>query len=102
MVGANGYAQLFSTAELQWLYETLEDNRNKRCFVYQHIFLRDGSSDAADLNGNGDLLDNTPGNVFRSLMAHYKNVVCFKVIAISYFGRRNSLRLIILQCVWPV
>lgn len=77
MVGMNGSAQPFSTSELQWLYETLEANRNKRCFVYQHIFPWDGSGDAAGLNGHGDLLDNTPGNVFLSLMSHYKNVVWF-------------------------
>lgn len=77
MVGLNGSAQPFSTSELQWLYETLEANRNKRCFVYQHIFPWDGSGDAAGLNGHGDLLDNTPGKVFLSLMSYYKNVVWF-------------------------
>ena len=77
MVGMYGSAQPFSTSELQWLYETLEANRNKRCFVYQHIFPWGGSGDAAGLNGHGDLLDNTPGNVFLSLMSHYKNVVWF-------------------------
>ena len=77
MVGANGSARPFSASELQWLYETLEANRNKRCFVYQHLFAWDGSGDAAGLNGHGDLLDNTPGQVFLSLMSHYKNVVWF-------------------------
>lgn len=77
MVGASDSARPFSTSELQWLYETLEANRNKRCFVYQHLFAWDGSGDAAGLNGHGDLLDNTPGNVFLSLMSHYKNVVWF-------------------------
>lgn len=77
MVGLDGSAQPFSTSELQWLYETLEANRNKRCFVYQHLFPWDGSGDAAGLNGHGDLLDNTPGKVFLSLMSYYKNVVWF-------------------------
>ena len=77
MVGMNGYSSPFSTAELQWLYETLEANRNKRCFVYQHVFPWGGSGDVAGLNGHGDLLDNVPGHVFLSLMSHYKNVIWF-------------------------
>lgn len=39
-------AELFSVDELQWLYETLEVNRNKRCFVFQHVFPWGGSGNA--------------------------------------------------------
>ena len=34
--------KLFTTQELQWLYETLEANRNKRCFVFEHVRPQDG------------------------------------------------------------
>lgn len=29
---------VFTQAYLQWLYETLEANRNKRCFIFEHVF----------------------------------------------------------------
>ena len=31
-------AALFEDGEPKWLYETLEANRNKRCFVFFHVF----------------------------------------------------------------
>ena len=67
---------LFETGELQWLYETLEANRNKRCFVFFHVFPWGDSGNANGLYVN-DLFSGTQGNVFKSLMAHYKNVVLF-------------------------
>ena len=78
MVGvrSNSAADLFTTAELQWLYETLEANRNKRCFVFEHVFPWDGSGDVLNAYG-GDLLSGTCGKVFLSLMRHYKNVLWF-------------------------
>lgn len=78
MVGirSNSAADLFTTAELQWLYETLETNRNKRCFVFEHVFPYDGSGDVLDAYGV-DLLSGGCGKVFLSLMRHYKNVLWF-------------------------
>lgn len=67
---------LFEDGELQWLYETLEDNRNKRCFVFFHVF---PWGDSGNANGayENDLFSGTQGNVFISLMLHYKNVTLF-------------------------
>lgn len=66
----------FTDEELQWLYETLESNRNKRCFVFVHVFPWGGSGNAL-----GAYIDNnwtsTRGTVFENLMKHYKNVVVF-------------------------
>lgn len=78
MVGvrSNSATDLFTNAELQWLYETLETNRNKRCFVFEHVFPWDGSGDVLDAYPT-DLLSGTVGSVFLSLMRHYKNVVWF-------------------------
>ena len=78
MVGvrSNSAADLCTTAELQWLYETLEANRNKRCFVFEHVFPWDGSGDVLDAYGI-NLLSGTCGSVFLSLMRHYKNVLWF-------------------------
>ena len=67
----------FAEGELQWLYETLEANKNKNCFVFMHLFPWDGSGDAVNCYGE-DYLDNTiDGEVFYSLMKHYKNVTWF-------------------------
>jgi hypothetical protein len=46
MVGIKNDADVFTQAELQWLYETLETNRNKRCFVFQHVRPEDGCGNA--------------------------------------------------------
>ncbi len=67
----------FSTKALKWLYETLEANRNKRCILFQHCLRFDGSGKPYSPNMTGDLLNNTQGEVFKSLMEHYTNVVWF-------------------------
>lgn len=78
MVGitSNTPVGLFTETELEWLYDTLEKNRNKRCFVFEHVFPYDGSGDIWDTYGT-DLLDGDSGKVFLSLMRHYKNVLWF-------------------------
>ena len=67
----------FSEEEIQWLYETLETNRNKRCFVFFHLFPSDGSGDAVDMDVAGELMNNIQGEVFYNLMSHYSNVTWF-------------------------
>lgn len=66
----------FTTAELQWLYETLEANRNKRCFVFEHIFPWGGSGNALGKYTSNNW-SSTNGTVFENLMKHYKNTVLF-------------------------
>lgn len=72
---ANGY--VFTDEYLQWLYETLEANRNKRCFVFQHVFLWEDSGNANELYYNDNFSGNERGNVFKSLLQHYKNTIFF-------------------------
>lgn len=85
MVGhAGGYrtsnwvkGEQFTTEELQWLYQTLEANRNKRCFVFCHVFPhKDGVGNANGVYTN-DMWTSTNGTVFENLMKHYKNTVLF-------------------------
>lgn len=66
----------FSQPELQWLYETLEANRNKRCFLFEHVFAFEGCGNAFGLY-TYNLIDNTMGNVYKSLLRHYHNVIWF-------------------------
>ncbi|MBR2492129.1 MAG: metallophosphoesterase [Paludibacteraceae bacterium] len=70
--------------DLQWLYETLEANRNRRCFVFIHPWLTNDSGNPLSAMDNNIFTmwqDNT-GNrnleaVFKNLLAHYKNTVLF-------------------------
>lgn len=80
MVGAYGnynYGRTFSNEELQWLYETLEANRNKRCFLFHHYFPKNGSGDAVNCYAKNDGLRGVQGEIFYSLLRHYKNVLYF-------------------------
>jgi hypothetical protein len=74
-----GYANedLFSVEELQWLYNTLEANRDKRCFVWQHALRFDGCGRPYGGFPTGDLLNVEQGQVFTSIISHYPNVVWF-------------------------
>lgn len=67
---------VFYDEALQWLYETLEENKDKRCFVFQHEMRLDGCGNAHGLYG-WDGLAGKNGQVFLSLMEHYKNVIWF-------------------------
>lgn len=53
-------AGTFSTPELQWLYETLEKYRNRRCFLFQHVFAMEGYGNAFGLYYH-TYLSNTAG-----------------------------------------
>lgn len=67
---------IFAPNELQWIYETLEANRNKRCFVFFHVFPWGDCGNAGGLYPH-DLYTGTQGSVFQSLMQHYKNATLF-------------------------
>jgi hypothetical protein len=76
--GYYGNYDVFSAEALQWLYEVLETNRNKRCIVFQHGLRFDGCGNPyPPTNPTGDLLGGTHGTVFKSLMEHYTNCIWF-------------------------
>ena len=74
----NGYdtGRLFTREQLQWLYETLEENRNRRCFVFEHIRPDDTSGNPHDLQ-SVDIWGGVEKDVFESLLRHYPNVTMF-------------------------
>ena len=73
--------EFVSVEELQWLYETLEANRNKRCFVFNHVFPTEHNVG----NPNGfytgvlpwQTTDGYIGQAFINLLKHYKNTILF-------------------------
>ena len=70
------YDGMFTTEFLRWLYETLEANRNKRCFVFEHFFPPEDSGDACGVYG-WSFGTGEKSSVFLSLLKHYKNTVLF-------------------------
>lgn len=67
---------LFVDGGLDWLQQTLETNRNKRCFVWQHV--QDPEDNTADPSHSySGILGGTSGAEFLKLIRHYKNTVWF-------------------------
>ena len=77
--------ETWSVEELKWLYQTLETNRNKRCFVFTHVLpyahgvgnpknLYEIRSSAAKL---WEVNDGGIGQAFINLLKHYKNIILF-------------------------
>lgn len=88
-VKADKVGQLFTTAELQWLYDTLEANRNKRCFVFEHVRPDDSCGNAYGIYAY-DIWGGTEQTVFESLMSHYKNVILFHGHSHLRFGLQTK------------
>lgn len=78
MLGIRGNSEgnLFTQGELQWLYETLEANRNKRCFVFEHVNPQNSCGNAMGIYSY-DIWGGSETSVFESLMQHYHNVILF-------------------------
>lgn len=73
---SEAYDGVFTNEYLQWVYETLEANRNKRCFIFEHVFPWGDSGNPGGYY-HGDLFSGVRGSVFQSLLKHYKNTVLF-------------------------
>jgi predicted phosphodiesterase len=75
--------EFVTVEELQWLYETLEANRNKRCFVVNHVLPHaHGVGDPGKLYSSSpgkpllwDVNDGGVGQAFINLLCHYKNTL---------------------------
>ena len=91
MVGirSNTAGELFTTAELQWLYETLEANRNRRCFVHTHVRPDDACGNAFGIYGT-DIWDGRDKAVFESLIKHYTNCILFHGHSHLEFGLQTK------------
>lgn len=77
--GQPSYDEVMGDDALQWLYETLEENRNRRCFVFIHSYIEEDSGDAVDYRENSvfDYWGVTKTTVFMNIMRHYKNAILF-------------------------
>jgi hypothetical protein len=69
-------ADLFADGGLTWLEQTLEANKNKRCFVFQHVQdPEDRSADPSDTYSK--ILGGTSGKDFLRIIKKYKNTIWF-------------------------
>lgn len=78
----------FYTASLQALYDALEANRNKRCFVFQHYFMAGAAGDPMYAYGSTTLFG-TQETVIQSLMEHYPNSLWFHGHSHQMFESQN-------------
>lgn len=73
--------EFLSMEELQWLYETLEANRNKRCFVFNHVLPHEhGVGNPNGLYKSALIWKTTDGGLGQALIGllkHYKNTIFF-------------------------
>ena len=77
-VGCRGNAvgELFTAAELTWLSETLEANKNKRVFLFQHVRPEDGCGNALGIY-RYDCWGGNDQTTFENLLRQYPNIVFF-------------------------
>lgn len=73
--GQDGH-QIFDDEAENWLYQTLEANRDKRIFLFQHVF-PDNSSGNPYNAYTVDILADLEETFFMSLMEHYPNITWF-------------------------
>lgn len=78
-VGQSINVNPMSEEHLNWLQETLETFRNRRCFVFVHSYIEEDSGDPKDVRENSifEYWGATKKGVFMDLMKHYKNTILF-------------------------
>ena len=74
-------SEMLSAEEIQWLYETLETYRNKRCFIFHHVLPHEhGVGNPGSVYDRAllwHIQDGGIGQAFMSLLKHYKNTILF-------------------------
>lgn len=74
-VGQPSPARTIDKAQLQWLYETLEANRNIRCHVFVHVFPKGDSGNPKNCYAEAKFGEYE--DTFMSLLSHYKNAILY-------------------------
>lgn len=69
---------LFSTEQLNWLENRLEYYKNRRVFLFEHVFVEPtGNINSLYPYNSMGSVEGQPGKIFRNLMAKYRNVILF-------------------------
>lgn len=78
-IGQPTYNKVMGDDALTWLQMTLEENTDKRCFVFIHSYIEEDSGDAVDYRENSVFDDwgAARTNIFMNAMRQHPNVVLF-------------------------
>lgn len=79
LIGQPTYNKPMGDDAFSWLKTTLEDNTDKRCFVFIHSYIEEDSGDAVDLRENS-MFDDwgvTKTTAFMDLLRQHQNVILF-------------------------
>lgn len=70
---------VMTDADFTWLGNTLEANKDKRCFVFVHAYIEEDSGDPMDVRENSifDYWGSSNTTAFMNLMRQYPNAVLF-------------------------
>lgn len=79
---------IFTEEYLQWLYETLEANRDYYCFIFQHVMPFGDCGNPGGYYGF-DMFSGPKGDTFLSLLKHYSNSVFFHGHSHTKFELQN-------------
>ena len=77
MLGQPNGSVPMSDDALQWIYRTLEANRNKRCFIFVHPDISSGNPSGAYSSNRSFDSWGTKTDAFKNLLRHYKNTILF-------------------------
>ena len=79
LCGQPNAAYVMSDADFTWLSETLEANKDKRCFVFIHAYIEEDSGDPLDVRENSifEHWGTTKKTAFINLLNQYNNVILF-------------------------
>lgn len=75
-IKSNSAGSLFTSAELTWLGDTLEANKNKRVFLFQHVRPDDACGNALGVY-KYDIWGGAEQTTFENLLRAYPNIVFF-------------------------
>lgn len=78
-LGQPNYNKVMTDDAMQWLSETLEENCNKRCFVFIHPYIEEDSGDPLDYRENSVFDDwgLTKTTAFMNIMRNNQNAILF-------------------------
>ena len=76
-VKANHEYSFFAEGELDWLQNTLEQNRNRRCFLFLHIPTAEGSGDPLNIYTGNQFGTHADSLRIKSMLERYKNLIHF-------------------------
>ena len=79
LCGQNHGSSVMREDDYSWLCNTLDANKDKRCFVFVHPYIEEDSGDSLDVRENSifDLWGTSKKTAFMNLMKQYQNTVLF-------------------------